>query len=130
VYSRELLDHFEHPRSAGFVQGADASVQVENPVCGDVLKLSARVCDGRIAEIRFQAKGCVPAMACGSAVAELATSKVVGEAARIGANDIVKHVCGLPPASSHAAQLAAEALAQLLHKLQPLLGSKSKLQDH
>ena len=67
-YSEQVLDHFEHPRNAGVVNSPDALAQVENPACGDVLKLTAKLMDGRIAEIKFLAQGCVPAIACGSAV--------------------------------------------------------------
>ena len=45
-----------------------ATVQLENPACGDVLKLTFKLDGDRIADIRFRAKGCVPAMACGSAI--------------------------------------------------------------
>jgi len=127
VYSRELLDHFEHPRNSGIVDDSDATVQIENPVCGDVLKLSAKVLDGRIAEIRFQAKGCVPAMACASAVTELVEAKSVPEARNIRRDDIVKQVGGVPPASTHAAQLAADAIAALAEKLTSSGNSKVRL---
>jgi len=127
VYSRELLDHFEHPRNSGIVDDSDATVQIENPVCGDVLKLSAKVLDGRIAEIRFQAKGCVPAMACASAVTELVEAKSVPEARKIQRDDIVKQVGGVPPASTHAAQLAADAIAALAEKLTSSGNSKVRL---
>jgi len=119
VYSRELLDHFEHPRNSGIVEHPDATVQVENPVCGDVLKLSAKVQNGRIAEIRFQAQGCVPVIACASAVTELLVAKSVLEAQRIRRDDIVKLVGGVPTASTHAAQLAADAIRALADKLTP-----------
>ena len=126
MYSRELLDHFEHPRNSGIVEHSDATVQMENPVCGDVLKLSAKVRDGRIAEIRFQAKGCVPAMACASAVTELLEAKSVPEARRIHRDDIVKQVGGVPPASTHAAQLAADAITALAEKLASSSNSKAR----
>jgi len=126
VYSRQLLDHFEHPRNSGIVNDSDATVQMENPVCGDVLKLSAKVLDGRIAEIRFQAKGCVPAMACASAVTELVEAKSVLEARRIRRDDIVKQVGGVPPASTHAAQLAADAITALAEKLTASGNSKAR----
>ena len=70
MYSPQLLDHFQNPRNAGEVSNPDASAQLENPACGDVLKLTVRITDGRITEIRFLAKGCVPAMACGSVLTE------------------------------------------------------------
>jgi NifU-like protein involved in Fe-S cluster formation len=117
VYSRALLDHFEHPRNSGIVEHPDATVQVENPVCGDVLKLSAKVLGGQIAEIRFLAKGCVPAMACASAVTELVEAKSVVKARSIRRDDIVKHVGGLPTTSRHAAQLAADAIRALAEEL-------------
>jgi len=115
MYSSRLLDHFEHPRNPGEVEGADAKIQVQNPVCGDVLALSTRIVHGRITEIKFKAKGCVPAIACGSAVTELATGRSLEEAAAIGKESLSDLLGGLPPASTHAAQLAIEALDRLLH---------------
>ncbi len=60
MYSPQLLDHFEHPRNAGSLAHADARVRVENPACGDILELSIKVNGGRISDVRFLAKGCVP----------------------------------------------------------------------
>lgn len=114
MYSPQLLDHFEHPRNAGGLPDAQATAQVENPVCGDVLKLSASLVGDVIAEIRFQAKGCVPSMACGSALTELARGKTVAAAASLTIGDVVAMVGGVPPASTHAAQLAIDALRVIL----------------
>jgi nitrogen fixation protein NifU and related proteins len=116
MYSSQLLDHFEHPRNAGELPGADAYVRMENPVCGDIIELAVTMAAGRIAEVRFRAKGCVPAMACASAMTELAKGKQAREASRISKAQIVAAVGGLPAASGHAAQLAIDALrAALAH---------------
>ena len=85
MYSSQLLDHFEHPRNAGDLVDASARTRVENPVCGDVLELSVRVNSGRVSEIRFRAKGCVPAMACGSLITVMASGKTEAEAGAIEA---------------------------------------------
>jgi nitrogen fixation NifU-like protein len=114
VYSPELLDHFQHPRNAGEITTPDASAQLENPACGDVLKLTARLEGDRIADIRFLAKGCVPAIACGSAMTELVKGRSVREARSVSREELVQKVGGLPQASGHAAQLAIETLADLL----------------
>jgi len=114
MYSAELLDHFQHPRNSGELPGASAHVRLENPVCGDVLELAARIADDRIEDIRFRAKGCVPVMACASAVTELARGKSLAEARAIARQDVVRAVGGVPPASSHAAQLAVDALQAML----------------
>ena len=116
MYSPQLLDHFEHPRNAGDLAHADARVRVENPICGDILELSVKVVHGRIVEVRFRAKGCVPAMACGSLITEMIAAKTVEEAMSIGKEDVVKEVGGLPAASGHAAQLAIDALKGVLEK--------------
>jgi nitrogen fixation protein NifU and related proteins len=117
MYSPQLLDHFEHPRNPGEVANADASAQVENPACGDVLKLTLKLDDDRIADIRFLAKGCVPAMACGSALTELLKNKNVAEAQRLEPGDVVDAVGGLPEASSHASHLAIDALRAALKQI-------------
>jgi nitrogen fixation NifU-like protein len=116
VYSPEVLDHFENPRNAGDVETPDAIVQLENPACGDVLKLTLKLDGDRIADIRFRAKGCVPAMACGSAITELVKGRKVEEARRVSREELVRKLGGLPEASSHAGHLAVDTLRALLAK--------------
>jgi len=96
---------------------ADARVQIENPACGDVLELAVKIYADRIALVRFRAKGCVPAMACASAMTELANGKSLREVAAINKRDITRAVGGLPAASGHAAQLAIDALQAALKQL-------------
>jgi nitrogen fixation NifU-like protein len=126
VYSAELLDHFQNPRNAGEVEAPDSTARLENPACGDILELSLKLEKSlekrklearRIAEIRFRAKGCVPAMACGSAITELVKGKNVEEARQISREELVQKVGGLPQASSHASHLAIDTLAALLRNL-------------
>jgi nitrogen fixation NifU-like protein len=117
VYSPEVLDHFQNPRNAGEVSGPDAVAQVENPACGDVLKLTLRVADGCIEEIRFRAKGCVAAVACASRLTELAQGKTVEAARRLRREELVEALGGLPEGSAHAGHLAMETLAAVLRGL-------------
>jgi nitrogen fixation protein NifU and related proteins len=117
MYSPELLDHFQNPRNVGDVEAPDLSAQMENPACGDVLKLTAKLAGKQIADIRFRAKGCVPAMACGSAITELIKGKTIEEARQLSREEVVRAVGGLPEASGHAAQLAMDTLKALLRGL-------------
>jgi len=114
MYSAELLDHFQNPRNAGDIEAPDASAQLENPACGDVLKLTLKLEGGRIADIRFRAKGCVPVMACASAITELAKGKTIDAAQQLGREELLQHVGGVPQASRHAVQLALDALRAAL----------------
>jgi nitrogen fixation protein NifU and related proteins len=117
MYSAQLLDHFEHPRNPGEVANPDVTVQLENPACGDILKLSLKIEHGRIAEICFLAKGCVPAMACGSALTELVKGRTVAAARQLRREEVVQEVGGLPEASTHAGHLAMDALAAALSQI-------------
>ena len=118
MYSAELLDHFEHPRYAGELPTANTRIRVENPACGDVLELAADVQDGTVAAIRFRAKGCVPAMACGSAIASLIQGKPVAQLLSIRKEDVLREVEAVPPASGHAIHLALDAVSQLWNAIQ------------
>jgi nitrogen fixation protein NifU and related proteins len=117
MYSPQLLDHFQNPRNAGDLPGADAVAEVENPVCGDIVRISLKIDSGRIREIRFKAKGCVPSMACASAITELAVGKTVNEALAVDRATLIAAVGGLPQASAHAAQVALDALTAALRKV-------------
>jgi nitrogen fixation NifU-like protein len=121
MYSAQLLDHFQNPRNVGDVSGADATAEVENPACGDMLRLTLKIRAGRIAEIGFKAKGCVPSMACASALTEMVAGKTVDEArvAALNRDGLIAAVGGLPQASAHAAQLALDTLSVALKKLKP-----------
>jgi nitrogen fixation NifU-like protein len=114
VYSAQVLDHFEHSRNTGVLDSPDVTVQLENPACGDVLKLTAKIAGGRITEIKFQAKGCVPAIACGSALTELLAGLSVADASKLKREELVRSLGGLPEASQHASYLAMDGLAALL----------------
>ncbi len=114
MYSPELLDHFEHPRNAGELQFASARVRIENPACGDMLELAVKIEGDCIEDIRFRVKGCVPTMACASALTELVKGRSLAEARAISKQDVADAVGGLPPASGHAAQLVIDALITVL----------------
>ena len=95
----------------------DATARLENPACGDILELSLQMEGDRIANIRFRAVGCVPAMACGSAITELAKGKTVQAAREIGREELLEKIGGLPKASGHAGSLAIDVLRALLKRL-------------
>lgn len=126
MFSPQILDHFEHPRNSGSIPDPDASVQLQNPACGDVLQLTLKLADDRIAEIRFLAKGCVPCIACASAITELVRSKTIADARAVSREQLIDAVGGLPPASSHASHLAIDALHASLDQLSRQNRSDSK----
>ena len=117
MYSPQVLDHFQNPRNPGEISDPDATAEIENPACGDILRLTLKVSDGRIIAARFKAKGCVASMACGSALTEIVTGKSVREARAIQPEQVTEVLGGLPPASTHAAHLALDVLSAALKQL-------------
>jgi nitrogen fixation NifU-like protein len=122
VFSPQLLDHFQNPRNPGEVSHPDASIRVDNPVCGDILSITLRVTGEQITEIRFLAKGCVPAMGCASALTELVKGTTLQAARGLSRTDLQQAVGSLPQASTHAADLAIQALRAALDavKIRPI----------
>jgi nitrogen fixation NifU-like protein len=117
MYSAQLLDHFQNPRNAGDIPAADATAEIENPVCGDVLRLTLKIEAERIAAIGFKAKGCVPSMACASALTELIAGRTINEARSLRRDTLIGAVGGVPEASTHAAQLALDTLSAALKQI-------------
>jgi nitrogen fixation NifU-like protein len=109
-YSEAFKDHIANPRNAGELPDANASGEETNPVCGDRMRLSLRVSDGRIEAARFLAYGCPPTLVCGSILTELITGKTIEEAARLTRKDLLDALGGLPSRKQHAAALAIETL--------------------
>lgn len=121
MYSARLLDHFRNPRHSGLLASPAIVVDAENPACGDWLRLSAIIEDGKVARAAFQVKGCTASIGCASALAEWLHGKSLDEL-RAGAREVVRAaieeaVGGLPPASRHAADLCADGVAALLAAL-------------
>ncbi|MGA2509873.1 MAG: iron-sulfur cluster assembly scaffold protein [Candidatus Acidiferrales bacterium] len=117
MFSDAVLDHFRNPRNSGDLPDATATVEVTNPVCGDILRLAVRLEDGRIAAVRFKTQGCVASIASSSILTELLAGKSAAEARRISPEDISGALGGLPPATFHAAQLCADAVSAIVRKL-------------
>ena len=117
VYSDRLLEHFENPRNVGEIQDADVRVEVSNPICGDVLRLSANLSSGRIAEIRYLTRGCTASIAVGSALTELLAGKNAAEAAAVTRDDVENAVGGLSNESKHAAVLAVDGVKAMVREM-------------
>lgn len=109
-YSAAFKDHIANPRNVGELADADTVAEEMNPVCGDRLRLSLRVHEGRIEAARFLAYGCPPTLACASVLTEMIEGVSVTEAMNLTRKDLLKAIGGLPARKQHAAALAIETL--------------------
>lgn len=117
MFSAAVLDHFQNPRNAGELPRADAKIEVSNPVCGDVLQLAVRIEGERIAEARFLCRGCTTAIACASVLTEELRGHTLADAKSLTAQSLSQSLGGLPAATFHGAELAADAVQTLLRNL-------------
>ena len=113
-YSAKFKEHLAHPRNAGELPDANAVADETNPICGDRLRLSIRVENDRIQEVRYLAYGCPPTLVCGSVLTELISGKTTEEAKRLTRADLLDAIGGLPSRKHHAASLAIETLNSAL----------------
>jgi nitrogen fixation NifU-like protein len=117
MYKPQLLDHFQNPRNVGELEDSSAGtvrIEVENPACGDIMRLTARFREGVVEQVRYKVRGCTASIAAGSVLTELMTGAHCEKLAKIGASDIEAALGGLEPASKHAAVLCVDALKRLL----------------
>ena len=110
MYTDLVMDHFTNPRNVGEVTDANGIGQVGNPVCGDIMRLSIKVDDGIITDVKFKTFGCGAAIATSSMTTELAIGKTVQEALVLTNKAVAEALGGLPPNKMHCSNLAADAL--------------------
>lgn len=109
-YNSTVMDHFLNPRNTGDVSGASHQAFFRNPICGDTVKLTARVENGVICEVRTKTFGCAAAIAASSVLTELLEGKTVNEALKIRNGEIVSRLNGLPEGKEGCSILAEELI--------------------
>ncbi len=110
MYSAKVMEHFENPRNVGEIEDADGTGTVGNPECGDIMKLSIKIEDDVIKDVKFKTFGCGAAIATSSMVTELVKGKGLDEAENISNDTVAEALDGLPPVKMHCSNLAADAL--------------------
>lgn len=113
VHSSVLLDHFENPRHAGELPPPAITVEVMNPVCGDILRLSALIEWDAVTDARFKARGCTACVAAGSVLTELLIGRAREELKSFKADEVDRALGGLIAESKHVAVLAADCVKAL-----------------
>ncbi len=116
MYSQRLLDHFQNPRNIGELAPPAVTVEVSNPACGDILRLSVRFEGDVAAEVRYKTRGCTASIAAGSALTEWVMGKTRTELGRITQAIVEELVGGLEPESKHAAVLSVDGVQALLKR--------------
>ena len=128
LYNPTVMEHFMNPRNMGDIQDADGVGEVGAAACGDIMKISLKIKDGKIEDARFKTFGCGSAIASSSMATELIKGRTIDEAMNFSNQEVVDALGGLPPVKIHCSVLAEEALKAALEdyvKKHPEAASKS-----
>jgi nitrogen fixation NifU-like protein len=109
IHSETVVEHNLNPRNLGSFPDADGYAQVTGP-CGDTMEMWLKVDGNIIIKVGFTTDGCGTTIASGSMITEMAKGKNLAEALRIGQQDVLDALDGLPEESKHCALLASDTL--------------------
>lgn len=110
VYSEKVMDHFTNPRNVGEIENADAVGEVGNAKCGDIMRMSMKIENNVITDVKFKTFGCGAAIATSSIATEMIKGRTIDEALTLTNKAVVEALGGLPPAKIHCSVLAEEAV--------------------
>jgi len=110
MYSETVKDHFSNPRNVGELENPDGIGEVGNPICGDMMKITIKIEDEHIKDIKFQTFGCGAAIAVSSMMTEMAKGKSLEDAKHISNKSVAEALDGLPKNKLHCSNLGADAL--------------------
>jgi nitrogen fixation NifU-like protein len=92
LYRDFILDHYRNPRNAGTIEGADASFEDINPLCGDKIRMDVAVRDGVVTDVKFRGRGCAISQASASLLTEQIKGKSLAEISKIGKEDVLANM--------------------------------------
>ncbi len=96
MYQEAILDHYRNPRNVGELKDADISARGDNPLCGDEVAIYLKLDDdGRVAEVKFQGKGCAISQASASMLTVSLKGKTLDEIKKIDKERILQ-ILGIP----------------------------------
>jgi len=109
-YNDKVVEHYQNPRNVGEIEGADGVGVAGSPDCGDIMKITIKIRDNRIEDVKFKTFGCGAAIAISSIATELIKGKTIEKALQVSNQDVVEALAGLPPIKMHCSLLAEQAI--------------------
>ena len=92
MYQETILEHYRHPQHKGAIDGADASAEDSNPLCGDVIKFQMKIENNTVTDIKFSGSGCAISQASADMLSGMAKGRKLEDAARISKSDILEEL--------------------------------------
>ncbi len=84
LYRSVIMDHYKNPRNKGVIENGTLTVDMNNPTCGDRIRLTLNVVDEIVEDVKFEGEGCSISMASASMMTEAITGQKVDKALSMG----------------------------------------------
>lgn len=119
MYREVILDHYKNPRGHGVIEGADATAEGMNPLCGDEVAIYVEFGeDGEtIDEVKFSGRGCAISQAATSMLMEMVKGRTAAEVGELSKDELLEEI-GIPltPIRLKCALLGLGVLKVALHR--------------
>ena len=84
LYRQVIMDHYKNPRNRGIEETRDgATVDMNNPTCGDRIRLQLKVEEGVVTDARFEGEGCSISMSSASMMTQAVKGKTIEDALKM-----------------------------------------------
>lgn len=114
MYNEKVMQAFQNPQNVGEIEDYDGIGTVGNAVCGDIMQITIKVKDGKIADAKFKTFGCAAAVATSSTATQMIIGMTLDEALQVTNKKVVEVLEGLPPQKIHCSVLAEEAIKKAI----------------
>ncbi|MDQ0219672.1 SUF system NifU family Fe-S cluster assembly protein [Peribacillus cavernae] len=83
LYRQVIMDHYKNPRNKGALENGNLVVDMNNPTCGDRIRLTMQVEDGKVTDTKFDGEGCSISMSSASMMTQAIKGKDVETAMKL-----------------------------------------------
>ena len=104
------METFQNPKNVGEIENYDGIGTVGNATCGDIMQITIKVENNRIADAKFKTFGCAAAVATSSTATEMIKGMTLDEALTVTNKKVIDYLGGLPAQKIHCSVLAEEAI--------------------
>ena len=80
LYRQVIMDHYKKPRNKGMLEDGSMTIDMNNPTCGDRIRLTMKIEDGKVSDVKFDGDGCSISMSSASMMTQAIKGKDVDTA--------------------------------------------------
>ncbi|HEU4920804.1 MAG TPA: SUF system NifU family Fe-S cluster assembly protein [Candidatus Limnocylindrales bacterium] len=115
LYRDYILEHYRRPHNFGVIEDPTASIEGNNPLCGDRITLQLGISDGVVERVGFTGRGCAISQASASLLTDEIKGKPVVDVAAFRADDLLDLLgIEISPARLKCAMLSHDTLQKAL----------------